>query len=217
MKKTVIILSGGMDSTVLAYYLAISEHELHAISFHYGQKHSKELDCAAITCRKLGVSHEIVNLCNLAPLLSSSLTRHDIPVPEGHYADDNMKSTVVPNRNMIMLSIAAGYAITIGASGLAYGCHAGDHAIYPDCRPVFRDAMSVALSLCDYNGLELHTPFLDYNKIGICDLGLVLGVPFEDTWTCYKGEEKPCGVCGSCVERAEAFATVGAEDPLCLY
>jgi 7-cyano-7-deazaguanine synthase len=214
VKKTVIILSGGMDSTTMVYFLKNKGHELHAISFDYGQRHSRELIKAMVTCTKLGITHELVDLQSLTHLISNSSLTSDTPVPEGHYADENMKSTVVPNRNMIMLSIAAGYAINIGATAVAYGAHAGDHAIYPDCRPTFGVAMANAFNLCDFNELELLTPFMDITKNDICEIGKTLGVPFEDTWTCYKGLDVPCGVCGACVERTEAFEYVGIVDPL---
>lgn len=215
MKKAVLILSGGMDSTTLAYDLVAKGVEVHCLSFNYGQKHSRELQGAAVTCQKLGLSHQIVDLSEqLSPLLDSALTRSDQAVPEGHYADENMKATVVPNRNMIMLSIAAGYAISIGADAVAYAAHAGDHAIYPDCRPRFREAMQNVLDVCHFTPIELSTPYIDIDKGQICAIGRDLGVPYEDSWTCYKGQEAPCGVCGACVERAEAFQFAGIVDPL---
>ena len=213
-RKAVIILSGGMDSTTLAYDLHSRGYKLFALSFDYGQRHVKELQMAMITTHKLGIPHEIVDLSGLAPLLASALTSSDIEVPEGHYADDNMKATVVPNRNMIMLSIAIGYAITVGADTVAYGAHSGDHAIYPDCREEFVQAMQGAAGLCHFEPVTLWAPYIHINKNDIAILGKHLKVPYADSWTCYKGQEKPCGVCGSCVERSEAFKYALMEDPL---
>lgn len=217
MPKTVLILSGGMDSTTLLYYLINRGNEIIALSFDYGQRHKKEIDKAAISCKKLNIPHHIIpftkDLCSL--IANSALTDHSTEVPVGHYADENMKATVVPNRNMIMLSLAAGFAISIGAKELAYAAHAGDHAIYPDCRPEFVEAMVASFRLCHFDGgIQLKAPFLNINKNDICVIGTDLGVPYEDTWTCYVGGEKPCGTCGACVERAEAFAYANRTDPL---
>jgi len=215
MKKALIILSGGLDSTVLAHdIMARGEHELTALSFDYGQKHRRELDCARWQAHKLGLAHTIVPLPFVDELFASALLQSGGPLPEGHYEDTNMKQTVVPNRNMIMLSIAAGLAISQKRTVLFYGAHGGDHAIYPDCRPEFVAAMQKVLGLCDWQELELRVPFLHDDKAGIVALGLSLGVDFARTWTCYKGGAHPCGKCGSCVERAEAFALNGADDPL---
>jgi 7-cyano-7-deazaguanine synthase len=216
MSKIVIILSGGMDSTTLAYDLHHQGHELHALSFNYGQKHSKELTFAAITCSKLGIDHKIVPFSDDLKFLvaNSALTDSTQDVPEGHYADDNMKATVVPNRNMIMLALATGYAISIGANAVAYAAHAGDHTIYPDCRPEFAEGMSQVMALCHFTPVELLSPYMNITKSDICVIGRDLGVPYGDSWTCYKGEAKPCGVCGADVERAEAFADASIPDPL---
>lgn len=213
--KVVAILSGGMDSTTLVYDLVSSGHEVFCISFNYGQKHIKELIASMITTNKLQLPHEVVDLSSISHLINNSALTSNISVPEGHYTDDNMKATVVPNRNMIMLSIAAGYAINIGAVWVAYGAHAGDHTIYPDCRGDFVKAMNHAFSLCDFKPLSLYVPYLNMHKGEVCARGAKLSVPYKDTWTCYKGQEKPCGVCGSCVERAEAFDFANRKDPLC--
>ena len=212
--KTVLILSGGLDSTTLLYDLIDQGKEVCPISFDYGQKHSKELECAKKTCEKLGLDHKIVNLTSLASIIDNSSLTGDIGVPEGHYTEDVMKSTVVPNRNMIMLSIAVGYAINIEASSVYYGAHAGDHDIYPDCRKEFVSALSKATELCHYNPIYIFTPYIDMDKGDIVRKGLELDVPYEDTWTCYKGKEKACGKCGSCVERLEAFERNGIKDPI---
>lgn len=216
MRKAVIILSGGMDSTTLAYDIVKEGNydEVHAISFDYGQVHSKELACAKSTAAKLGLrSHHIVNLSDLGSLLNSALTGNH-PVPEGAYDDENQKQTVVPNRNMIMLSIAAGYAMSIGAIDVYYGAHAGDHAIYPDCRPAFMVALNDVLKVSHYTQVMVFAPYIHYSKGNIVARGSMLGVPYEDTWTCYKGGDVSCGVCGSCDERLKAFEYAGVKDPL---
>lgn len=214
-QKTVIILSGGMDSTTLAYDLKSKGHDLFALSFNYGQKHARELLKATITCEKLGIDHRVISLGDIGTLINnSSLTDTSVEVPIGHYAAENMKSTVVPNRNMIMLALAAGYAINIGATGVAYAAHAGDHTIYPDCRPEFASAMLTSLALCHFTPIELIAPYMFINKNDIAVIGRDLGVPYEDTWTCYVGGVDPCGECGACQERKEAFEFAGIPDPL---
>ena len=216
MKKAVIILSGGMDSTTLAYDIVKGGKydEVHAISFDYGQVHSKELECAKITATKLGLcNHSVVDLSSLGNLLNSALTG-DCPVPEGAYDDENQKLTVVPNRNMIMLSIAAGYAMSISATDLYYGAHTGDHVIYCDCRPEFVDELNHVMAIAHYTPVKIIAPYLHYGKGNIAAKGMLLGVPYEDTWTCYKGGEISCGKCGSCDERKKAFEFAGFTDPL---
>ena len=216
-EPVVLILSGGMDSTTLLYWLLKKGHAVHALSFNYGQKHAKELEKANITCVKNLVPHRIIPFTDdlKALVCNSALTDATQCIPEGHYEAPNMKQTVVPNRNMIMLALAAGYAISNGIKILAYAAHSGDHAIYPDCRPEFAVAMSNALELCHFDGgIELIAPFMDINKNDICAIGKELAVPYEDTWTCYVGAEEPCGKCGACQERAEAFAFAGIPDPL---
>lgn len=215
MKKAVIILSGGMDSTTLAYDIVKSDKydEVHAISYDYGQTHSKELECAKITASKLRLrSHHIVDLSDLGHILSSALTGN-VPVPDGAYDAENQKLTVVPNRNMIMLSIAAGYAMSIGATDLYYGAHSGDHFIYMDCRPEFVDAMNAVLAISHITPVRVIVPYLHYSKGNIVAKGSLLKVPWLDTWTCYKGGKEPCGKCGSCDERAKAFEFAGVTDP----
>ena len=215
MKKALIILSGGLDSTVLAHDIVTrGEKQLAAVSFDYGQKHTCELDCAAKQASLLGIDHQIVALPFIGELFDSALLKNGDELPYGHYEDENMKQTVVPNRNMIMLSIAAGLAISQQRTELFYGAHGGDHAIYPDCRPDFVEAMKSALHLCDWQKLKLHVPYLHDDKAKIVAHGLELGVDFAQTWTCYAGGAQPCGTCGSCVERAEAFALNKTNDPL---
>jgi len=203
-----------MDSTTLLYKLLADQHEVTAISFNYGQRHSRELDQAKATCEKLGVPHKIVDISFIKDLVSNSALTGDIEVPEGHYAQENMKLTVVPNRNMIMASIAIGYAVNLDYNEVALGVHAGDHAIYPDCREVFIDALKEIALVANFKAIHIYTPFLHKDKGDIALLGKELGVDYSLSHTCYKGKEIPCGKCGACVERAEAFAKAGIPDPL---
>ncbi len=212
--KIVVLLSGGMDSAVLAYHLLSLGYELKAISFQYGQKHARELDSASEISSRLGIEHRVVDLSSLKCLFgSSALTDSSIAVPHGHYSATNMKSTIVPNRNMIFLSIAAAFAISSEHSGVAFAAHAGDHFIYPDCRPAFVSAMQQ--SLCEGNDRDLKvvSPFLDWDKAKICARGAELNVPFALTWSCYEGGDLHCGECGTCQERKEAFRNSKVFDP----
>ena len=212
-RESVIILSGGLDSTVGLYAERARAQRVLAVSFDYGQRHRKELEFAAATCARLGVEHVVVNLSVLTALMSRSALTSDVEVPDGHYAEASMTSTVVPNRNMIMLSIAAAVALTNKCGHVVYGAHAGDHDIYPDCRPQFVEALALALTRCDYSPLELEAPFVEMTKADIVSLGAQLDVPFADTWSCYRGQDAHCGRCGTCVERREAFILAGVVDP----
>ena len=213
--RAVLILSGGLDSTTLLYRLRANGFTVQCLSFLYGQRHAKELECAKRICTDLGVEHRVVDLSAIQPLLAgSALSDSSVEVPEGHYAEESMKATVVPNRNMIMLSIAMAWAVSSKAEYVAYAAHGGDHAIYPDCRPAFVNVMAIAGTLCDWHPVSLVVPYLHNSKADIVKDGLELGVPYQHTWTCYKGQEYPCGVCGSCTERLEAFAANGVPDPL---
>lgn len=214
--KGIIILSGGMDSVTLLHFLV--QHlgcVMTAISFDYGQKHTKEIAYAKKQSEVLSVQHHVVALPFVGSLFSSALLQGGKEIPDGHYEEENMKQTVVPNRNMIMSAIAAGYGQSTGATFLALGVHAGDHAIYPDCREEFIDALRKSIELSDWNPFTVRTPFQRMTKIEILEIGLQLSIPvdYAQTWTCYKGKEKPCGTCGSCQERAQAFAKIGVEDP----
>ena len=216
MKKTVIILSGGLDSTTLLYQSIAkngADNTL-AISFDYGQRHKKELIVAKAITDKLGVKHEVVDASAINKVLGgSALTDPAIEVPLGHYEDESMKLTVVPNRNMIFMAIATAWAISQKADAIAYGAHAGDHAIYPDCRKEFADAMAVAIALCDWSEIKLARPFVNMRKEDIVALGGELNVPYAETWSCYNGRELHCGECATCVERKEAFQLAGVADP----
>ena len=211
----IAIVSGGLDSTVLAYYLA-KDNQLNAIvSVNYAQRHAfSEMQCSAVTAQKLGVPRIALNLTSLGLVLNNSALTGNIAVPEGHYTDESMRLTVVPNRNMVLLAVATSIAVNRGCAFVAYGAHAGDHAIYPDCRPEFADAMATAMQLCDTAPPALMRPFLNMTKAQIVQLGHRLGVPFGDTYSCYNGEVAACGKCGTCVERLEAFAQNGLVDPI---
>ncbi len=212
--QTICILSGGLDSTTLLYKLLAEGKEVRAISFNYGQKHSKELMYAIKTCEKLGVQHKVINITFLKELVSNSALTSDMEVPEGHYEGENMKQTVVPNRNMIMASIAIGWAVNEDFGEIALGVHAGDHAIYPDCRPEFIEALAKIAWIANYKAISVYTPFINIDKGDIVIQGKDLNVDYSLAWTCYKGQEKPCGLCGSCQERAYAFKKADMIDPL---
>jgi len=216
--KIVVIVSGGMDSITLLY-LALHDagkdpKNIKALSFNYGQKHKKELGKAHQICVNLGIEHHIIQL-PIGEFLTSALTTKETKVPEGHYAQANMSQTVVPNRNMIMLSQAYAYATSIGFDKVYFGAHAGDHPIYPDCRLSFVIALNNALKVANegYSKVYIAAPFINITKGQIVRIGRTLDVPYEDTWSCYKGENRPCGKCGTCVERTEAFLSNNIKDP----
>lgn len=209
-----VILSGGMDSTTLLYDTISKGYKTFAISFDYGQKHKVEIQLASKTCKKLGINHKIVNVDVLNELAPSALTRKDWKVPEGRYDSKVMKQTVVPNRNMVLISLATSYAISIGAKKLFYGAHAGDHTIYPDCRKEFVKQLSKAVALCDWSKVDLYAPYLNMDKGDIALRGKILNVDYSLTRTCYTSGRKACGKCGACVERLEAFGKAKMEDPI---
>jgi 7-cyano-7-deazaguanine synthase len=212
--KALVLFSGGLDSTVLAAQLMADGAETRLISIDYGQRHAKELQQAEMIAEALGLPHRILRLPDLGPLLGgSSLTDDQVELPEGHYAEESMKATVVPNRNMILLALAGGHALSLGFDTIAYAAHAGDHTIYPDCRPEFTDAMESALGLADWEKLSLHRPFVHLSKTDLVKKGAELDAPLHLTWSCYAGREKHCGKCGTCVERKEAFALAKVPDP----
>ncbi len=213
-QKVVVIYSGGMDSFTVLNKALQQGHEVSALSFNYGQRHVRELDVAAKVCKNLGIPHKVVDITAINGLLAGSSLTDDIDIPEGHYEESSMKSTVVPNRNMILLSLAIGYAVSEGASAVYYGAHSGDHAIYPDCRPEFVRQMNVVSQLANYEPIEVVAPYLDVDKNAILADGLRMALNYADTWTCYNGRDKACGKCGACVERLEAFAANGVKDPL---
>lgn len=213
-EKVVVIYSGGMDSfTVLNRALADNK-EVYALSFDYGQRHVKELECASKVCKSLEIEHKVIDISSINQLLAGSSLTDDIDIPEGHYESENMKSTVVPNRNMILLSLAVGYAVSVGAAQVYYGAHSGDHAIYPDCRPEFVQKMNDVCQIANYESVEIFSPYLEVNKTAILADGLRMGLDYSNTWTCYNGRTKACGKCGSCQERLEAFSENKMVDPI---
>lgn len=213
--KTLVVCSGGMDSVTLAHKVA-QEHELIGlVSFNYGQRHLKELDFARACADDLGVEHIVIDISGIGRQLSGSALTDDVAVPDGHYAEETMRITVVPNRNAIMLAIAFGIAAARGAEAVATAVHGGDHFIYPDCRPGFTEAFETMQrqALAGVADVRLYTPYVHTDKAAIAAEGVRLGVDYTRSWSCYKGGEIHCGRCGTCVERREAFHMAGAEDP----
>jgi len=214
MKKAVVIYSGGMDSFTVLHKALREGYEVHALSFDYGQRHKKELDFANAVCKQLQISHKIVDITAINQLLQGSSLTSDIAIPEGEYSVENMKSTVVPNRNMILLSLATGYAISLKAGAVFYGAHHDDSAVYPDCRPEFVHAVNEVTQIADWNPVEIVAPYLNASKSDILKDGLAMDLDYSQTWTCYNGREKACGLCGACYSRLKAFEAQGQIDPL---
>ena len=215
--KVVVIASGGMDSATLCYSLKEQGCDLALVTFDYGQRHRAKEIAAAHSIHHLvqARSHAVIDLTSVGRLMTGNALTGDVAVPDGHYEAESMRVTVVPNRNAIMLSIAFGLAADWGATAVATAVHGGDHHIYPDCRPVFisQFAAMEATALDGVAHVGLLTPFLYWSKADIARHGADLGVPFEWTWSCYKGGEVHCGSCGTCVERRQAFALAGVTDP----
>ena len=211
MKNSVIIVSGGMDSITLLY-----DHKDEialGISFDYGSNHNaREIPFAKMHCERLGIKHITINLDFMHQYFKSSLLDGAEAIPEGHYADDNMKSTVVPFRNGIMLSIAIGIAESNNLDQVFIANHGGDHTIYPDCRPEVINAKDAAATAATYNNVKVVAPYTKITKSDIARIGKKLGIDYTETWSCYKGGEVHCGKCGTCVERKEALAEAGIED-----
>lgn len=210
-KNSVIIVSGGMDSITLLY-----DHKDEialGISFDYGSNHNaREIPFAKMHCERLGIKHITINLDFMHQYFKSSLLDGADAIPEGHYADDNMKSTVVPFRNGIMLSIAIGIAESNNLDQVFIANHGGDHTIYPDCRPEFIKAIDSAANAGTYNNVKVIAPYTQITKSDIARIGKKLGIDYTETWSCYKGGERHCGKCGTCVERKEALSEAGIED-----
>lgn len=211
MKDSVIILSGGMDSVTMLY--EYQESIKLAVTFDYGSNHAeKEIPFASLHCERLGIEHIIIPLSFMHDYFNSSLLQGGEAIPEGHYADENMKSTVVPFRNGIMLAIACGLAESRGLKRVMIANHGGDHAIYPDCRGTFIDSMSEAMSYGTYEHVRIYAPYTGITKGEIASRGKSIGIDYSETWSCYKGGEHHCGRCGTCVERKEAMEFAGIED-----
>lgn len=212
--KVVVIYSGGMDSFTVLNRAITDGKQVFALSFDYGQKHIKELDFAANVCKELSIEHKIIDISSINQLLAGSSLTDNIDIPEGHYEEESMKSTVVPNRNMILLSMAVGYAVSVNADQVYYGAHSGDHAIYPDCRPEFVLKMNDVCKIANYQPVQIYSPYLNDTKIDILTDGISMNLDYSKSWTCYNGRKKACGKCGACQERLEAFAQNNMTDPL---
>jgi len=212
---TIVICSGGLDSVTLAHKTAAERRLAALLSFDYGQRHVKEVESARACAARLGVPHRVVDLRGVGAALSGSALTDDVAVPDGHYAEDTMKITIVPNRNAIMLAVAFGMAAAQEAGAVAAAVHGGDHFIYPDCRPGFVAAFRAMQdhALDGVAKVDLWTPYVHGSKADIVSDGARLGVPFAETWSCYKGGARHCGRCGTCVERREAFHLAGVPDP----
>jgi 7-cyano-7-deazaguanine synthase len=213
-EAAVVVYSGGMDSYTVMNLAMRQGYKVAAISFDYGQRHKKELLVASDACSDLGIDHKVVDITAVNEILSGSALTSGIDVPEGHYESESMKLTVVPNRNMILLSLAIGYAVSLDSRKVFYGAHAGDHAIYPDCRPEFVEKLNAVSAIANYEAVEIVTPFIQVGKAEILREGISMGLDYGMTWTCYKGQDLACGKCGACVERLESFAKNGIVDPL---
>ncbi len=213
-KKIIVLVSGGMDSVCALYDASEKYDVILGISFNYGSKHNiKEIPFAEYHCKKLEVPHITIDLDFMNKYFDSALLQSGGEIPDGHYQDSNMKQTVVPFRNGIMLSIAAGIAESKNASGLVIAAHSGDHAIYPDCREDFLASISNTIRLGTYVNIEVIRPFVSMSKDEIAKRGDILGIDFSKTWSCYKGRKFQCGKCGTCIERQEAFQLAGLNDP----
>ncbi len=211
-KETLMVVSGGMDSTTMLHEYA--DRIALAITFNYGSNHNaREIECARYNCDRLGIELVVVDMPFVGQLFESSLLSGADAIPEGNYDDDNMRSTVVPFRNGIMLAVAAGLAESRGLKHLMMANHGGDHAIYPDCRRGFVDAMSRAIAEGTYDRITIDAPYTDITKTDIARRGAALGIDYSHTYSCYKGGEKHCGRCGTCTERRQAFADAGLPDP----
>ena len=212
--KVVVLLSGGLDSVTVLHHMAATEKVVAALSFDYGAKHNaRELPCAADQCRGLRIQNQIVPLTFLAETFKSDLLKSGGKIPDGHYEELTMKKTVVPFRNGIFLSLAAGYAESVGAEAVAIAAHSGDHAIYPDCRESFFLPMAQAIEAGTYARTKLLRPFVAMDKAAIVRRGTELKINYSRTWSCYKGGLLHCGTCGTCIERREAFLMAGVPDP----
>lgn len=216
--SAVVLASGGLDSTTLVYYLRDQGASVRMLSVDYGQLHRRELESARRVAGDLRLDHDVIDLVPVGVLLrGSALTDPAVQVPDGHYTSESMRATVVPNRNALMLDIAVAVAVAAKCDAVAFGAHNGDHAVYPDCRAEFVDAYGASARLANEgflpDGFKVVAPFLEYDKTEVVRLGARLGVPFERTWSCYRGGAEHCGTCGTCAERREAFLLADVADP----
>jgi len=210
--KAVVLLSGGIDSTTLATYLLSLDFEVYALTVAYQQRHQREIEAARTIAQSLGIEHRVIQV----PLqgIARSALLGDSPIPHTQYNQETQRQTVVPNRNMILLSLAVAWAVSLKAEVVAYAAHRSDYAVYPDCRDVFVRPLRQAIQAGNYSAPTLLAPFLYYTKAQIVALGLKLGAPYHLTWSCYEGDERPCLECGTCRERTEAFALNQVPDPV---
>ena len=214
MTKIIVVYSGGLDSFTLLNEAIRSGKDVSALSFDYGQKHNKELYFVEKFCAQESIDSKIVDVSSIKELFQGSSLTDEIDIPKGHYEDDSMKSTVVPNRNMILISLALGYAVTKEAEEVWFGAHAGDHAIYPDCRPEFVEKMDAVARIANYSPIAVKAPYIAMSKTEILAIGLNMQLDYGLTWTCYEGKELACGSCGACHERLESFAANNVIDPI---
>ena len=214
MTKIIVVYSGGLDSFTLLNEAIRSGKDVSSLSFDYGQKHNKELHFVEKFCAQESIDSKIVDVSSIKELFQGSSLTDEIDIPKGHYEDDSMKSTVVPNRNMILISLALGYAVTKEAEEVWFGAHAGDHAIYPDCRPEFVEKMDTVARIANYSPIAVKAPYIAMSKTEILAIGLNMQLDYGLTWTCYEGKELACGSCGACHERLESFAANNVIDPI---
>lgn len=213
-QSSVVLLSGGLDSAVLLAKLVAEKRRVLALGVHYGQRHAREIDAARSICAHYGVKYRLADLRSVSEFFGrNSLTDGDIPVYEGVYNEDGMKNTVVPARNLLLISLATSWAIAEKCDTVAYAAHGGDHAIYPDCREEFAEKLDAVVRISDWHSVRLERPFVGMDKGEIVALGVRLGVPLHLTWSCYNGGEMHCGKCATCIERADAFRAAGLPDP----
>lgn len=213
-KKCVIILSGGVDSTTLTYDLLNQGYEVYPITFDYGQKQQPEITAARNTCKSLGLKHLVFDLSSFSETTPCALTSEDIPIPSGNTYDEVMKSTIVASRNLVMLSIAISYAQSHQIPEVYYGAQGGDSTIYPDCRPEFVEALNKVSQISDHYPIMVFAPYTSVSKSEIVKTGISLNVDYRNTWSCYTKGPKPCGKCGACTERLQAFSENNSTDPL---
>ena len=212
--KTIIVFSGGLDSTTLLYHIRAMGAEVKALTVNYNQRHSKEITYATRLCESIGVEHRVIDIPGLHGVLGgNALTSSQSAVPEGEYQDETIKLTTVPNRNMILLSVAIAWACDLKFDSVAFGAHAGEHTNYPDCKQPFAQAMDAAARVCDRDPIEVLAPFVNWHKGDIVKRGIELNVPFERTWSCYNGRDLHCGKCSTCMDRLQAFRQAGIPDP----
>lgn len=213
-QSSIVLLSGGLDSTVLLAKLVSENRRVFAMGINYGQRHSRETEAAKAICAHYGVEYRLADLSNISSFFGkNSLTDKSVPVYEGVYNEDGMKNTVVPARNLLLISVATSWAIAEKCDTVAYAAHGGDHAIYPDCREEFAQKLDSVIRISDWHPVRLERPFVGMTKGEIVTLGTRLGAPLHLTWSCYNGGEKHCGKCATCLERAEAFRSAGVPDP----